>query len=175
MVRGRLRNVVNMRLELRVESYMLLRVAAVCACVLGATPAFAEDLAPDQARIFVVGKLFAYTCFDGTSGMGRIFSDGSVVGTIRISGRGETRFASLPAGTLKVEGGSMCAHLAGLPIEPCFNVQKIDYHSFRGSISGLSFAYCDFRQHNPRAQVITRASASPRSLPIATLRPAIEE
>jgi hypothetical protein len=107
--------------------------------------------------------------------MGRIFSDGSVVGTIRISGRGETRFASLPAGTLKVEGGSMCAHLSGLPIEPCFNVQKIDYRSFRGSISGLSFAYCDFRQHNPRAQVITRASASPRSLPIATLRPAIEE
>ncbi|MGB7100963.1 MAG: hypothetical protein WBD95_19640, partial [Xanthobacteraceae bacterium] len=158
-----------------VESYMLLRVAVVCACVLGAAPAIAEELAPDQARAFVVGKLFAYTCFDGTAGMGRIFSDGSVVGTIRPGGRGETRFASLPAGTIKVEGGSMCAHLSGLPIEPCFNVQRIDYRSFRGSISGLGFAYCDFRQHNPRAQVITRASASPRSLPIATLRPAIEE
>ncbi len=154
---------------------MLLRVAVVCACVLGAAPAIAEELAPDQARAFVVGKLFAYTCFDGTAGMGRIFSDGSVVGTIRPGGRGETRFASLPAGTIKVEGGSMCAHLSGLPIEPCFNVQRIDYRSFRGSISGLGFAYCDFRQHNPRAQVITRASASPRSLPIATLRPAIEE
>ncbi len=154
---------------------MLLRVAIICACVLGAAPALAEELAPDQARTFVVGKLFAYTCFDGTAGMGRIFSDGSVVGTIRPGGRGETRFASLPAGTLKVEGGSMCAHLAGLPIEPCFHVQKIDYRSFRGSISGLSFAYCDFHQHNPRAQVITRASASPRSLPMATLRLAIEE
>ncbi len=175
MVRGRLRNVVNVRLKFTVESYMLLRVAAVCACVLVAGPALAEELGPEQAKIFVVGKLFAYTCFDGTSGMGRIFSDGSVVGTIRISGRGETRFASLPAGTLRVEGGSMCAHLSGLPIEPCFSVQKIDYRSFRGSISGLGFAYCDFRQHNPRAQVITRASASPRSLPMATLRPAIEE
>ncbi len=154
---------------------MLLRVAVICACVLGAAPAIAEELAPDQARAFVVGKLFAYTCFDGTAGMGRIFSDGSVVGTIRPGGRGETRFASLPAGTIKVEGGSMCAHLSGLPIEPCFNVQRIDYRSFRGSISGLGFAYCDFRQHNPRAQVITRASASPRSLPMATLRPAIEE
>lgn len=154
---------------------MLLRVALACAWVLGAAPAIAEELAPEQARAFVVGKLFAYTCFDGTVGMGRIFSDGSVVGTIRPGGRGETRFASLPAGTLKIEGGSMCAHLAGLPIEPCFNVQKIDYRSFRGSISGLGFAYCDFRQHNPRAQVITRASASPRSMPIATLRPAIEE
>lgn len=175
MVRGRLRNGVNIRLKFKVESYMLLRVAVVCACVLGAAPAIAEELAPDQARAFVVGKLFAYTCFDGTAGMGRIFSDGSVVGTIRPGGRGETRFASLPAGTIKVEGGSMCAHLSGLPIEPCFNVQRIDYRSFRGSISGLGFAYCDFRQHNPRAQVITRASASPRSLPIATLRPAIEE
>ncbi len=154
---------------------MLLRVAVFCACVLGVGPAIAEELAPEQARAFVVGKLFAYTCFDGTAGMGRIFSDGSVVGTIRMGGRGETRFASLPAGTLKVEGGSMCAHLAGLPIEPCFNVQKLDHRSFRGSISGLSFAYCEFRQHNPRAQVITRASISPRSLPMATLRPAIEE
>jgi len=159
----------------RVESHMLLRVAIICACVLGAVPAVAEELAPEQARTFVVGKLFAYTCFDGTAGMGRIFSDGSIVGTIRPGGRGETRFASLPAGTIKVEGGSMCAHLSGLPIEPCFNVQRLDYRSFRGSISGLSFAYCEFRQHNPRAQVITRASASPRSLPIATLRPAIEE
>ncbi len=175
MVRGRLRNGVNIRLKFKVESYMLLRVAVICACVLGAAPAIAEELAPDQARAFVVGKLFAYTCFDGTAGMGRIFSDGSVVGTIRPGGRGEIRFASLPAGTIKVEGGSMCAHLSGLPIEPCFNVQRLDYRSFRGSISGLGFAYCDFRQHNPRAQVITRASASPRSLPIATLRPAIEE
>ncbi|MGO9698238.1 MAG: hypothetical protein ACLPX7_03125 [Xanthobacteraceae bacterium] len=154
---------------------MLLRVTIICACVLGVAPAIAEELAPEQARAFVVGKLFAYTCFDGTAGMGRIFSDGSIVGTIRPGGRGETRFASLPAGTIKVDGSSMCAHLSGLPLEPCFNVQRLDYRSFRGSISGLSFAYCDFRQHNPRAQVITRASASPRSLPIATLRPAIEE
>jgi len=155
---------------------MLLRVAAVlCACVLGAASALAEELGPEQARAFVVGKLFAYTCFDGTAGMGRIFSDGSVVGTIRLGGRGETRFAALPAGTLRVDGSSMCAHLAGLPIEPCFRVERIDYHTFRGSISGMGFAYCDFRQHNPRAQVITRASMSPRSLPIATLRPAIDE
>jgi len=176
MVRKRLRNVVNLVLGCKVEWSMLLRVAAVfCACVLGAASAVVDELGPEQARAFVVGKLFAYTCFDGTAGMGRIFSDGSVVGTIRPGGRGETRFAALPAGTIKVEGGSMCAHLTGLPIEPCFRVEKLDYHSFRGSISGMGFAYCDFRQHNPRTQVITRASASPRSMPIATLRPAIEE
>jgi hypothetical protein len=154
---------------------MLLRVAVVCACVLGAASAAAEELGPEQARAFVVGKLFAYTCFDGTAGMGRIFSDGSVVGTIRPSGRGMMRFASLPAGTIKVEGTAMCAHLSGLPIEPCFRVQRIDYRSFRGSIAGLGFAYCDFYQHNPRAQLISRAPAPARPVPIATLRPAIEE
>jgi hypothetical protein len=136
-----------------VESPMLLRVAIVCAFVVGAASAVAEELAPEQARAFVVGKLFSYTCFDGTVGMGRIFSDGSVVGTIRPGGQSQVRFAALPAGTIKVSSNSMCAHLAGLPIEPCFRVQKIDYRSFRGSISGLSFAYCDFYQRNPRAGI----------------------
>ena len=130
---------------------MLMRVAVVCALGLGAASAVAEELGPEQARAFVVGKLFSYTCFDGTAGMGRIFPDGSVVGTIRPGGQSQVRFAALPAGTIKVSPNSMCAHLAGLPIEPCFRVQKIDYHSFRGSISGLSFAYCDFYQRNPRS------------------------
>jgi hypothetical protein len=172
---------------------MLLRVAVVCASVLGAASAasaIAEELGPDQARAFVVGKLFAYTCFDGTAGMGRIFADGSVVGTIRPGGRGEVRFAALPPGTIKVDGSAMCAHLSGLPIRPCFKVQKIDYRSFRGSVSGLGFAYCDFSQHNPRTELIARApspapapvtvhAAAPVTpvhvMPIATLRPAIEE
>jgi hypothetical protein len=136
-----------------VESPMLLRVAIVCAFLVGAASAVAEELGPEQARAFVVGKLFSYTCFDGTVGMGRIFSDGSVVGTIRPGGQAQVRFAALPAGTIKVSSNSMCAHLAGLPIEPCFRVQKIDYRSFRGSISGLSFAYCDFYQRNPRAGI----------------------
>jgi hypothetical protein len=169
---------------------MLLRVAVACALVLGAGFAYAEDLNPEQARAFVVGKLFSYTCFDGTVGMGRIFGDGSVVGTVRPMGQGPVRFAALPAGTIRVSSTSMCAHLSGLPIEPCFRVQKTDYRSFRGSLSGLSFAYCDFTQHNPRTRLtsneaeaqipatpvarapVTRAPAAPVAV---TLRPAIEE
>jgi hypothetical protein len=136
---------------------MLVRVAVIAsACVLGAIAAKAQELAPEQARAFVVGKLFSYTCFDGTAGTGRIFADGSVVGTIRPGGRGEMRFANLPPGTLRVEGSSMCAHLSGMIVQPCFRVQKIDYRSFRGSISGLGFAYCDFYQHNPRAEMMSR-------------------
>ena len=156
---------------------MLMRVAVVCALGLGAASAVAEELAPEQARAFVVGKLFSYTCFDGTVGMGRIFSDGSVVGTIRPGGQSQLRFASLPAGTIKVSSNSMCAHLAGLPIEPCFRVQKLDYRSFRGSISGLSFAYCDFYQRNPRSAIggasVKRdvAPAPGSATSVATARP----
>jgi hypothetical protein len=59
------------------------RTAILCAAqVLIASSTVAEELSPEQARAFVVGKLFAYSCFDGTAGMGRIFADGSVVGTI---------------------------------------------------------------------------------------------
>ena len=191
MVRGRLRSFASVPPESAVGSSMLLRVAIVCACVLGASAAAAEELGPEQARAFVVGKLFAYICFDGTAGIGRIFADGSVVGTIRPGGHGEAHFAALPAGTIKVEGSSMCAHLAGMPIEPCFKVEKKDHHSFRGSIAGLGFAYCDFRQHNPRTRLTSSARAADRPLrlepvraapitpvqatPIANLRPAIDE
>jgi hypothetical protein len=152
---------------------MLRRVGVVGACVVvagivGTGLALAEDLGPDQARAFVVGKLFSYSCFEGTAGSGRIFSDGSVVGTIKIRGQGETRFATLPAGTIKVDGGSMCAHLPGLPITPCFRVQKLSYRSFRGSVAGLGFAYCDFYQRNPRSELSRRAETGPDATPIAT-------
>jgi hypothetical protein len=176
MVRGQLRSLVNIVLVAGVESSMLRRVAVVCACVVGVgifatNLALAEELNPEQARAFVVGKLFSYTCFEGTAGSGRIFADGSVVGTIRFRGQGETRFATLPAGTIRVDGASMCAHLAGLPLTPCFRVQKTSYHSFRGSVSGLGFAYCDFYQHNPRTELLSkRAEPRPAVTPIATSR-----
>jgi len=155
---------------------MLLRVAAFCAGLLAAGSAVAQDLGPEQARAFVVGKLFSYTCFEGTAGMGRIFADGSVVGTIRFRGEGETRFAALPAGTIRVDGASMCAHLSGLPITPCFRVQKTDYRSFRGSLAGLGFAYCDFHQHNPRSQLTsgpTGPAERPAATPVANTRPVL--
>ena len=59
---------------------------------------------------------------------------------------------NLPPGTLRVEGSSMCAHLSGMIMQPCFRVEKIDYRRFFGSISGLGFAYCDFYQQSTRAQ-----------------------
>ncbi len=152
---------------------MLVRVAVLCGCLLGVTAALAEELSPEQARAFIVGKLFQYTCFDGTAGMGRIFADGSVIGTIKPPGSRELRFANLPPGTIKVTPTSVCAHLSGLPIQPCFRVQKISYRSFRGSLSGLGFAYCDFFQRAPRTALNSHAYGRSRSTAIAaTSRPA---
>jgi hypothetical protein len=183
MVRRRLRNFVNVGFKSAVESTMLVRVAVVCACLLGGVSAvFAQELGPEEARAFVVGKLFAYTCFDGTSGMGRIFADGSVVGTLRPRGQSQVRFAALPANTIRVTGNAMCAHLPGMPIEPCFRVQRIDYKRFRGSLSGLNFAYCDFYQRNPRGQLVSGARTPPQApqqatqaTPVATANPLPED
>src|SRR3954463_5460833 len=115
----------------------MLRKSIVLAAVLTASPALAGDMSGEEARHFVNGKLFNYTCFEGTRGAGRIFSDGSVVGTIQVRGEGPVRRAFLPAGTLKVKSGSVCASIRGLPIEPCFNLTRNDSNSFRGAISGL--------------------------------------
>src|SRR5260370_8543915 len=66
---------------------MFLRVAAAVAGLGFASPALALELTPDQARHFVAGKLFSYSCFDGTTGLGRIHGDGSVIGTLQAPGR----------------------------------------------------------------------------------------
>jgi hypothetical protein len=173
MVKKQLKNLVNVALLSVAEAACSCRVALVCVCglgaaILGAGWAVAEDLAPDQASAFVVGKLFSYTCFEGTAGMGRVFPDGSVVGTIRIRGESETRFAALPPGTIRVDGPAICAHLSRLPITPCFRVEKIDNRSFRGSVAGLDFAYCDFYQRDPRAHLVSKPANSPTAAPIAT-------
>ncbi len=123
---------------------MIARCAIVIVILLAFRPAAAESLNADAARRFVVGKLFAFNCFDGSRGAGRIYGDGSVVGTIEFQGVGPVKWVSLPSGTLKVKGEAVCASLNRLPIEPCFNLNRIDKQSFRGSISGLDFAYCDF-------------------------------
>jgi hypothetical protein len=142
---------------------MSARIAVFVAGVLATWPAVAGEMSPKDAERFVVGKLFAYTCFDGTSGTGRIFADGSVAGTIRPKGQGPLRYAMLPAGTLKVKSDAVCASLRGLPWEPCFNLVQTDANTFRGSVRGLSFAYCTFTKRNPRTN-IARAAGAPLPL-----------
>jgi len=134
----------------------MVREVALVAGLLAAVPAIAGEMNADEARRFVIGKVFSYTCFEGTRGEGRVHSDGSVVGSIQFQGAGQVRYAALPAGTLHVKGETVCASLRGLPIEPCFNLERTGEASFRGSVQGLGFAYCDFTRHG-RAHVIRSA------------------
>jgi hypothetical protein len=143
----------------------MLRGVALSIGLLAAVPAVAGDMSAEEARRFVIGKLFSYTCFEGTRGQGRVHTDGSVVGSIQIRGQGPMRYALLPPGTLRVKGESICAALRGLPIEPCFNLERIDTNSFRGSISGLGFASCDFTRNPGRVHMVrSTQNHSPVSL-----------
>ena len=56
-------------------------VSGVLAAGALVSPVMAGEMRPEEAKRFIANKLFSYTCFDGTSGAGRIHADGSVVGT----------------------------------------------------------------------------------------------
>jgi hypothetical protein len=137
---------------------MIARFAIVVVTLLAAVTAQAEVLGPEAARRFVAGKLFAFNCFDGSRGAGRIYGDGSVIGTLQVRGAGPVRSVWLPAGTLRVRGESWCASLQGMAFEPCFRLEKTTERSFRGS--WLGFAYCDFTRRMSVAGIGPRRHSS---------------
>jgi len=114
----------------------------------------------ETARRFVAGKLFAFTCFEGSTGTGRIFNDGSVAGVMRMRADGPTRFMHLPPGSLYPKEGRICSHVKGAFFNPCFDLTKTSDRSFRGSISGFGFAYCDFTR---RGHETIHASVAPET------------
>ncbi|MFO1107936.1 MAG: hypothetical protein U1E61_01995 [Bradyrhizobium sp.] len=127
-------------------------------------PAFAGMMTADEARRFVAGKVFAFTCFDGSRGSGRILDDLGAAGSIQFSGAGPVRHVRLPGNTLQIRGQTVCASIKGVPFEPCFNLDRRDDRSFRGSVSGMGFAYCDFRHQGGGHQMLmARAVARPHS------------
>jgi hypothetical protein len=127
-------------------------------------PVLAGSMNADEARRFVTGKVFAFTCFDGTRGAGRVLDDLGAAGSIQFSGSGPVRHVRLPGNTLQIRGQAVCASIKGLPFEPCFNIDKRDDRSFRGSVSGMGFAYCDFRHQGASQMLMARSVARPRSL-----------
>ncbi len=126
-------------------------------------PALAGMMTADEARRFVAGKVFAFTCFDGTRGAGRVLDDMGAAGAVQFSGAGPVRQIHLPGNTLQIRGQAVCASIKGIPFEPCFDLDKKDERSFRGSVSGMGFAYCDFH-HQGAAQMLMARAARPRSL-----------
>jgi len=132
----------------------MVREIAVLAGLAFALPAIAGEMTAGEARQFVIGKLFSYTCFDGTRGSARVHQDGSVDGSVQAPGTGQMRYGTMPASTLRVEGERVCASLPGSIMQPCFYLERTSAESFRGSISGLGFAYCDFVRHQEPGRIV---------------------
>lgn len=126
-------------------------------------PAMAGQMNAEEAKRFVSGKVFSFTCFDGTRGAGRILEDMGAAGSVQFSGSGPIRHVRLPGNTLQIRGQAVCASLRGIPFEPCFNLEKQDEVSFRGSVSGMGFAYCDFHHQGGTQMLMARAVAHPRA------------
>jgi hypothetical protein len=131
----------------------MMRQVLVLAALAFALPAEAGEMRPEEAKAFVAGKVFAYSCFEGTTGVGRINADGSVMGNIRVRGTGPSHYVTLPPNTIRVASSGVCASVQGMPFQPCFDVVKIDNSRFRGSLSGFGFAYCDFVRRDSRQHV----------------------
>ncbi|MGI8524772.1 MAG: hypothetical protein ACR2K5_01090 [Pseudolabrys sp.] len=151
---------------------MLRGVIAAVGLLAGLVPAIAGEMGAQEARHFVLGKMFSYSCFEGTRGAGRVLSDGSVIGTIQIRGDGPVRNAWLPAGTIRVREERVCASVRGMPFEPCFNLDRRAANTFRGALSGLGFAYCDFTRHRGRVTFAEKAPLRSKPLPLP-LRPTL--
>jgi len=145
---------------------MMVRIVVALTAIAVAAPALAEPLNADAARRFVAGKQFAFTCFEGSVGSGRIFHDGSVSGVVRMGGSGPTRFMHLPPGTLYAKGDTICSNVRGAFFNPCFNLNKTSEKAFRGAISGFGFAYCDFVKGGGRDMVASVAPSADDKLPM---------
>jgi hypothetical protein len=154
---------------------MIMRIAVALAC-LAATllPARAGELKAEEARRLVVGKLFSFNCFEGTTGAGRVFSDGSVAGIVRFQGSSNFRYVKMPANTLRVKGEAVCASVRGMAMEPCFTLTQLDERTFRGAITGLSFASCLFTQRGGRVGLV-RTTSVPRSIHPRSLHSSVAE
>src|SRR6202000_876640 len=107
-------------------------VWGACLAPAAVAPALAGQMNAEEARRFVSGKVFTFTCFDGTRGAGRILEDMGAAGAVQLSGGAPIRHVGLPGNTLQIRGQAVCASLRGIPFEPCFNLDKQDEVSFRG-------------------------------------------
>ncbi|OYY21052.1 MAG: hypothetical protein B7Y65_04830 [Azorhizobium sp. 35-67-15] len=147
-------------------------LAAAGWTLIGIGSAGAQSLNPDQARAFVVGRTFAFNCFEGTTGAGRIFPDGSVAGTITLRAQGPARYVRLPPNTVRVRGENVCGFIEGMTFEPCFEVNKTGAATFRGSLAGVNTMWCEFtrlgadtpqvatrRRHKARDNAVAQTSA----------------
>src|SRR5262249_60342276 len=95
---------------------MIARYAIAIVALLASGPVLAESLDATAAQRFVLGKLFAFACSDGSRGSGRVYGDGSVIGTIQLRGSGPAYSVLVPAGTPRVKSGEGAASRRRHPV-----------------------------------------------------------
>ena len=103
---------------------------------------------------------------------GRVNSDGSVAGSIQVQGSGSGALRASASQHAPGEGRVRLRLVRGLPIQPCFNLERTSDDSFRGSISGLGFAYCEFTRNGGRTIVAHSLHRSNSAHPLG-LRPSL--
>lgn len=136
--------------------------AALTSAAIAPAPAAAQQLTAEQAREFVLGRMFSFNCFEGSKGAGRVYPDGSVAGMITLRDNAP-RFVRLPPNTLRMRGENVCGFVKGMTFEPCFDLVKTGHNSFRGSLAGVQTMWCDFvGTGGDRPQVASRRSKSKR-------------
>ena len=75
----------------------MLRGVAMLVGLLAALPALAGEMSVDEARHFVIGKTVQLHLLRGHARPGRVYADGSVVGSIQIQGEGTAAARRLAA------------------------------------------------------------------------------
>ena len=146
----------------------MLRVIAVVAGMASALPAMGGEMTASEARRFVAGNLFSYACFDGTRGLARVHPDGSVDGSIQPKGTGPTRYGTMPAATLRVEGERVCASLPNSIIQPCFLLGAHQCREFPRLGIGIKLRLLRF--HPARRAHACRAQPTPAKAIVANCR-----
>ena len=179
MVRGRLRSLVNIALAVG-SGVVNVAARSCCLCMrvgsrnVATGLALAEDLGPNRpapsssASCSPIAVLKAPPAAAGSSPTAPSSAPSSFVARARPGSR-----PCRPA-TIKVDGGSVCAHLPGLPITPCFRVQKLELPELPRF--GLRAGLCllRFHQRNPRSELRApsgRSSRRPAATPIAQYAP----
>lgn len=127
--------------------------------MLCADTAYSKELSVTEARALVLGREFAFRCFEGTTGEGTITEDGAVAGSIQIRGRTPAHHVTLPPRTIHERSGKICASVPGLSFDPCFSMQQTNARGFRGSLLGFEFAACEFTQLRASSQPAQRRSS----------------
>jgi hypothetical protein len=63
-------------------------------------------------------------------------------------------YETLPPGTLRVRGDAICALISGMSYDVCFDLDRTDAKSFRGSLAANSLVSCQFTKRPSQAGMI---------------------